>query len=195
MVNELKMAQRDSILGLLALGWSQRRIARELEVNRETVARYARLTQPQPNPANSTSGSKGSASPNPANPTSGSEGSASPNPANTTSGTSSPRQTLGRQSSCQLYDEIIRKKIDQGLSAQRVYQDLVADQGFTGSYCSVKRYTRRLREKVPLPFRRMEVEPGTEAQVCCGSPQRSHFRIGLMEPPQDRVNGATPGSG
>lgn len=153
MVNELKMAQRDSILGLLALGWSQRRIARELEVNRETVARYARLTQPQPNPANSTSGSKGSASPNPANPT---------------SGTSSPRQTPGRQSSCQLYAEIIRKKIDQGLSAQRVYQDLVADQGFTGSYCSVKRYTRRLREKVPLPFRRMEVEPGTEAQVDTG---------------------------
>ena len=26
---------------------------------------------------------------------------------------------------------------------------------------------------------------------CCGSPQRSHFRIGLMAPPQDRVNGAS----
>ena len=42
MANELKVAKVLSIKALHAQGWSQRRIARELEINRETVARYLR---------------------------------------------------------------------------------------------------------------------------------------------------------
>jgi len=37
MVNTLKMAQSQAILGLLQQGWTHRRIARELGVNRETA--------------------------------------------------------------------------------------------------------------------------------------------------------------
>jgi DNA invertase Pin-like site-specific DNA recombinase len=40
MGNYLKMADRQRILALLALGWSYRRIERETGVRRETVARY-----------------------------------------------------------------------------------------------------------------------------------------------------------
>ena len=55
-----------------------------------------------------------------------------------------------------------------GLSAQRIYQDLVCDHGFVGSYQAVKRFVRHLRETQPIPFVRMEVEPGAEAQVDFG---------------------------
>jgi len=38
MANQLKMAVVNAILTLQKRGWSQRRIARELGINRETVA-------------------------------------------------------------------------------------------------------------------------------------------------------------
>ena len=62
----------------------------------------------------------------------------------------------------------ILAKLDQGLSAQRIYQDLVADHGFTGSYYSVKRFVRRLEQTHALPFRGIECAAGDEAQVDFG---------------------------
>ena len=56
-----------------------------------------------------------------------------------------------------------------GLSAQRIYQDLVTELQFTGSYESVKRYVRRLGAVTPLPFRRMECEPAQQVQVDFGT--------------------------
>jgi transposase len=55
-----------------------------------------------------------------------------------------------------------------GLSAQRIYQDLVSEHQFAGSYDAVKRFVRQLGATEPLPFRRMETEPGQEAQVDFG---------------------------
>ena len=43
MANQLKMAQQQAVIALAQRGWSYRRIARELGVHRETVARYVRL--------------------------------------------------------------------------------------------------------------------------------------------------------
>ena len=62
----------------------------------------------------------------------------------------------------------LKRRLAVGLSAQRIYQDLVCDHGFTGSYQAVKRFVRHLRETQPIPFVRMEVEPGAEAQVDFG---------------------------
>ena len=45
MANVLKMAKVHSIQVLHARGWSQRRIARELGIHRETVARYVQLAE------------------------------------------------------------------------------------------------------------------------------------------------------
>ena len=45
MANQLGMATVQTILMLHRRGWSLRRIARELGVHRETVARYIRLDQ------------------------------------------------------------------------------------------------------------------------------------------------------
>jgi len=74
----------------------------------------------------------------------------------------------GRRSQCEAYREAIGVWAEQGLSAQRIYQDLVTDHTFTGSYTSVKRFVRRLRPTTELPFRRWESAPGEEAQVDYG---------------------------
>ena len=55
-----------------------------------------------------------------------------------------------------------------GLSAQPIYQDLVSEHAFTGSYQAVKRLVRHLREIQPIFFVRMELEAGAEAQVDFG---------------------------
>jgi transposase len=54
------------------------------------------------------------------------------------------------------------------LSVQRIYQDLVAEHQFAGSYDSVWRFVRKRQPALDLPFRRMEVEPGTELQIDFG---------------------------
>ena len=75
----------------------------------------------------------------------------------------------GRASGCEPWRDLIRAKCDLGLTAQRIYQDLVADHGFAGSYYSVRRFVRRLEEAHDLPFRRIECDPGDEAQVDFGT--------------------------
>ena len=127
MSNKLKMANIHAIIGLLDRDWSHRRIARELGVNRETVARYDRLRRKQPKPAIVTPGSEQSEGSNPAISTAGSlaedliliEASGHP---------------PGRHSQCDPFSDLINKKLDGMLSAQRIWQDLVSENGFTGSY-------------------------------------------------------------
>jgi transposase len=55
------------------------------------------------------------------------------------------------------------------LSAQRIFQDLVQDHGFSGKYHGVRRFVAKLKQSTPLPFRRIEVEPGEEAQIDFGT--------------------------
>jgi predicted transcriptional regulator len=46
MSNVLKVSVQTTIYNLADSGWSQRRIANELGINRETVGRYLRLKKP-----------------------------------------------------------------------------------------------------------------------------------------------------
>ena len=75
----------------------------------------------------------------------------------------------GRSSKCRPYEAVILEKLDLGLSAQRIFQDLVSEHGFVGAYESVKRFVRKLGCNHPLPFRRMECGPGEEMQVDFGT--------------------------
>ena len=64
MANLLKMAIVQSILSLHAQGWSARRIAKALEVHRDTVSRYIHAADPDgPKPANAPTGSDGAGAP------------------------------------------------------------------------------------------------------------------------------------
>jgi len=192
MANALKMAIVQSIQQLHAAGWSQRRIARELEIDRGTVARHLRPPPPDPKPAIPPAGFSPSGGSNaatfsllPAPPlsTSPDEGCAdlavAPNaailPAGSEGGNhvSTPvantRSPLGRPTQCEPFRATILAKLDQRLSAQRIWQDLVAEHGFTGGYDSVKRFVRKLGAASPLPFRRLECLAGAEAQVDFGT--------------------------
>ena len=60
MSNVLTMAKILSIQQLHALGWTQRRIAVELNVDRATVAKYLQSAPSDPKPANVPAGSAGS---------------------------------------------------------------------------------------------------------------------------------------
>ena len=55
-----------------------------------------------------------------------------------------------------------------GLSVQRIYQDLVVEHQFAGSYHAVRRFVRRQHGGAELPFRRMECALGQELQVDFG---------------------------
>jgi len=176
MANQLGMAEQHSIITLWKRGWSYRRIAQTLGIHRETVSRYVRLASERTEEAH---GPPKSTEAKPAEPTSrvgdskpaisitGSEDEATgwdrPKPAISIAGLS------GRQSLCEPYRKVILAYLEQGLTAQRIWQDLQNDHGFGDGYQSVQRFVRRLRSRTPLPFRRMECAPGEEAQVDFGT--------------------------
>jgi transposase len=157
------MTKRQQVIALLALGWTFRRIERETGVRRETVSRYAR-------PAGS---SAAKVFPGPEGPegaqVEGLEGSEEPNAAKVTAGPwANPAKVFPgsapSRSAAGTYRETIAEKLKAGLTAQRIWQDLVEDFGYGHSYESVKRYVRQLE-----PERRavgvMTSLPGEEAQV------------------------------
>lgn len=157
MPNRLKMSKTQSILALREQGWSFTRIARELGIHRQTVARYVREH------SKSTLAPTGSDDPKSTKAPTGSVESKS-----TEALRSSPSAGMGR-SDCEPLRKVIESKLDQGLHARRIYQDLVEEHDFRGSYWSVMRFVRRLGQTRELPFRRLECEAGEEAQVDFGS--------------------------
>jgi hypothetical protein len=109
MANQLKVALIESIQSLRAQRWSFRRIARELGIHRETVARYVRLAEAKPakaplgsNTSDSDSASEAGVAPTAAEPAKALFGSA-----------------VGC-STCEPWREIILAKLDAGLSTQRI---------------------------------------------------------------------------
>lgn len=164
MANYLGMAQVHAIQTLRACGWSFRRIGRELGVHRDTVARYVRLAEAGPA---ADGGSPGDAQNRPNLPT-GLDGQNRPNPP-TGSGPAGPGYESGPASLCEPFRAAIIGGFDRGLSYQRIWQDLKTEHGFAGGYDSVKRFARRLKRASPLPFHRMECDPGEEAQIDFGT--------------------------
>jgi transposase len=173
-MNQLKVPIQQTIVTLHQQGWSARKIARELDVDRGTVSRYLRRGA---KPAIVLTGSQAGAELKPAIVPAGSELDSDPKPASVPSGLAEPDAPQpeaarairpGRASQCEPWRTQIQVKVQQGLSAQRIYQDLVAEHRFPGSYDSVRRFVRRLEPSLELPFRRMECAPGEEAQIDFG---------------------------
>ena len=119
MSNVLKVSLQTTIYSLADRRWSQRRIASELGINRETVRRYLRLAKPAISIA-------------------GSEEGADRKPAISIAGIGA-----GRRSRCERLAEVIAAKLEAGLSARRIYQDLVEQNDFRDSYQSVQRFPAR----------------------------------------------------
>jgi transposase len=146
MVNVLQMHEQQAIATLASQGWSIRRIARQLKLHRRTVRRYC-LAQQESDSKCATISTAG----------------------NGPKCTISTAGKAGRKSLCDSLGKIIAQKLAQGLSAQRIYQDLRIEVAFSGSYESVKRFVRVLRRAAPEAVRRIEVAPGEEVQVDFGA--------------------------
>lgn len=156
-MNELKVHLQQAIVALHEQGWSNRKIARELSLDRGTVRKYL-LAAPKPCEGGAAAFSK------PAISLTGSAADSPPKPAISLTGSSG----AGRHSLCENWRAQIEAATQAGLSAQRIYQDLVVEHQFEGSYHSVQRFVQRLKGAEPLPFRRLECEAGAEAQVDFG---------------------------
>lgn len=177
MANILKVHEQE-LIQKLAQKWSKRRIARELGLDRKTVRRY--LRQPK-SPTLSTPGTDGQSGASP--PTLGTDAQSEEGSSEAKSpGVSTPgivgsqivaealAEVSGRPSLSEPHRKLITKKLDKdGLSAKRIYQDLVGEVGFKGSYQSVKRFVRELKAAEPHRVWRVEVESGEEVQVDFGA--------------------------
>ena len=161
MPNYLKMPKKSQVLALLELGWSYRRIQRETGVRRETVSGYDQSRRA--NPAKAFPGSDASppghspdqvdaADSNAAKTFAGSEA----NPAKTFPGSGPPARFAAAA-----YQDAILGKRAQGLTAQRIWQDLTEEFGYGHSYESVKRYLRTIapRDRAVGVF---ESDPGQD---------------------------------
>jgi transposase len=173
----LSMAKIDSILTLHQRNWSIRRIAKELGLHRDTVARHLRLLE-QAAPATTSEADvtvKLGQAPLGADQVKLGQAPFGANQAKLGQaplGTEAPAAPTLSPSLCEPFRALILEQLAAGLTAQRIYQDLVRDHGFAGKYHSVRRFVRRLGQSQPLPFRRMECAAGEEAQVDFGSGAR-----------------------
>src|SRR6266566_1477555 len=144
---QLKVNLQQSIRTLHKQGWSKRRIARELDLDRATVRKYlAGISDP--------------ATPQP--------GSGDPGPSKSPTSHTGSAILSGPASLCDPWREEIEQALERGLSIQRIYQDLVTERQFAGSYYAVRRFVLRRVGSQELPFRRMECAPGQELQVDFG---------------------------
>src|ERR671919_1619575 len=137
----LDMVTQERVKALLALGWPERRVAREAGVHRNTVRRCAQQAQP-----NCTK-----------TPT---------DPAPESGAADPPIRATRRPFVAAAFKEEVCDAIAAGDSAQAIYQHLVERYGYAGSYDSVKRYVRHLKVSIPKPVVGvMHHAPGEEAQV------------------------------
>jgi len=151
------------VLRRLRLGEPARRIARELGLSRNTVASYHRWAQQH-----------------------GLFTGELPDPATlaTLLHPPEPVQLRPDQSGVAPFRAQVVAWRQQGVEGQAIFQLLVEQQGFTGSYSAVKRFLRRLEPPTPRATIRVETGPGEEAQVDFGS-------AGLLfDPDGDRLRRA-----
>jgi transposase len=144
MSNELSVNERQTILGLLRLGWGVRRIARETGHSRQAIRRYQASVDPSI-PDSADSGTSD-------NPPDG----------------NMPSQPPGR-STCEEHRAFITAEHARNRNATAIYQDLVEHHGYTGSDQAVRRFVRTITVADP-PYAkcRFETAPAAEAQVDYG---------------------------
>lgn len=151
----MKPNKQITIQTLLALGKSQREIARASGIDRKTIRRYAAQAQAV---AAATS-SPAQAANSPGVTTGSPEQTPPPRP---------PAQVKLTTSICEPYRAFIEAQLRYKRNYMAIYQDLVDQHGFAGAYNSVKRFCGGLCKHEPEQFDRLEFAPGEEAQVDYG---------------------------
>ncbi len=173
MANVLKREKKEEILALGRLGWSIRRIAEAVGVRRETASKYLKLEGILVRKERARKLSSAQESPKPASGAEVLTDSENPKPASceeVLTDFGAPTRSAIAKSQAAPYAEEIASGLRLGRNAMGIYQDLVEDHGYTGSYWSVLRYTKKLRNDssgVSHPV--IVTSPGEEAQVDYGT--------------------------
>lgn len=149
------MTERETILSLLRLGWSERRIAREGGYHRATIQRIRREAE-----------LAGSKCTTPGKVPTDLKVATDPKLATDAEVPTDP--PAATRSSAEPFRPFIEAEIAKRRNSAAIYQDLVEHHGYTGSYDAVKRLARKLRASLPKVSCRFETEPGQEAQVDYG---------------------------
>ena len=157
MSNVLKVSKQTTISELHAKGWSLRRIALELGLNRRTVAAYANRAQKPGCDSSSNCTTEVTVGPPTERPAS---------KAVEVLPKSFP--VPSRKSLCRDHEAFITSRLEAGLTAERIHRELRDGFGFGGSYQSVKRFAAQIRQTQPQRVHRLESAPGEEAQIDFG---------------------------
>lgn len=155
----MRVQKRNDLLVLIRAGLSDREIARQLDIHRDTVAKHARIAGLRPSkPATAKEVATGSAIENrPGWPPDGS-----------VSKEVLAAMPAHARSACDQHREWIAEQVRLGRNAMSIYQDLVEHFAFTHRYNSVKRFVRGLKRVDPDQYDRLEFDPGEECQVDFG---------------------------
>jgi len=184
MSNVLSEEKKQQVIALGRLGWPLRRIEQATGVRRETAGTYLKAAGIAVRPP----GAWGRRAP--AKPANGvTPDLADSKPANeVTPDFSLPispsKENQDRATSaCEPYRELIDQGLRCGRNGKAIWQDLVSDHGFPGSYQTVKRFVRKLHgTTLPEAVGIIQTVAGEEAQVDYGSgpmvrdPQSSKYR-------------------
>ncbi len=135
------MTERQRVVGLLRLGWSERRVAREAGCHRLTVRRIAQQLAIEPEGVQV---------------------------ALETGATAPSEKPATSRSSCEPHRTFIEVEFGKGRNAMAIFRDLVEHHGYEGSYNAVKRFAHVLRPRDPWVSCRFETAPGQEGQVDYG---------------------------
>jgi transposase len=177
MANRLKMVQKEILFSLFTQNWSDRKINKSIGLHRATISRYRNewlKLQREKESSNKNSKTLSSSENLPANPVQSVPPGENKVPTEgvvhfevPTAPQLPDKKTISK-SKAALYHDDINGKLHNGQHAVSIYQDLVCERQYNGSYDSVKRYVRKLRNKTPDLYARIETSPGEEAQVDFG---------------------------
>ena len=137
MSNVLSTEKKQQVIALGRLGWPLRRIEHATGVRRETAGSYLRAAGIAVRPP----GGWGKRAPSkPANGVTTDSGSLDLSKLDLPAASEPPSASASAP-----YREIIELELGRGRNAMSIWQDLVSDHGFSGSYQSMKRFVRKLR--------------------------------------------------
>ena len=177
MANRIKMVQKELMFSLFKQNWSDRKIHNSIGLHRTTISRYRkewqRLKQEKQsspetvkdaplskdifnNPVQSVPLKQNKV---PTDRVVHFEVPTDPDSVNI--------KTFSKSKAACYHNEI-KRKLENGQHAVSIYQDLVSERQYKGSYDSIKRYVRKLKHRTPDLYARIETPPGDEAQVDFG---------------------------
>jgi len=163
MANVLSEEKRQPVLALGQLGWTLRQIEAATGVRRETSSGYLKAAG---TPIRPERGRRAPAKP-------ASQAITDPGPPTAApgfpEGAAPPPPPIPQPSTCEPYRGIIERALAVGRNGVSIYQELVDEHDFDGSYSSVRRFIRKLRGRMSRQAHAViHTDPGEEAQVDYG---------------------------